>query len=139
MTDGDPQGRSELHDFMSNLGYFSKGTGKISLTFIKPGKYSFDSIKVYAVPYKSFDGQAKELSDNRFKMYDSKYFKKLLEIKFNSLIISAIQLDNNDLIFACSDNGIFQILVYRLKEKQYFEIQKIIENELGFQARIGNH
>ena len=79
------------------------------------------------------------LSDSCFKMYDSKYFKKLLEIKFNSLIISAIQLDNNDLIFACSDNGIFQILVYRLKEKQYFEIQKIIENGLGFQARYGNH
>ena len=79
------------------------------------------------------------LSDNCFKMYDSKYFKKLLEIKFNSLIISAIQLDNNDLIFACSDYGIFQILVYRLKEKQYFEIQKIIENGLGFQARYGNH
>ena len=79
------------------------------------------------------------LSDSCFKMYDSEYFKKLLEIKFNSLIISAIQLDNNDLIFACSDNGIFQILVYRLKEKQYFEIQKIIENGLGFQARYGNH
>ena len=79
------------------------------------------------------------LSDNCFKMYDSKYFKKLLEIKFNSLIISAIQLDNNDLIFACSDYGIFQILVYRLKDKQYFEIQKIIENGLGFQARYGNH
>ena len=79
------------------------------------------------------------LSDNCFKMYDSKYFKKLLEIKFNSLIISAILLDNNDLIFACSDFGIFHILVYRLKEKQYFEIQKIIENGLGFQARYGNH
>ena len=79
------------------------------------------------------------LSDSCFKMYDSKYFKKLLEIKFNSLIISAILLDNNDLIFACSDYGIFQILVYRLKEKQYFEIQKIIENGLGFQARYGNH
>ena len=79
------------------------------------------------------------LSHSCFKMYDSKYFKKLLEIKFNSLIISAIQLDNNDLIFACSDYGIFQILVYRLKDKQYFEIQKIIENGLGFQARYGNH
>ena len=79
------------------------------------------------------------LSHSCFKMYDSKYFKKLLEIKFNSLIISAIQLDNNDLIFACSDYDIFQILVYRLKEKQYFEIQKIIENGLGFQARYGNH
>ena len=79
------------------------------------------------------------LSDSCFKMYDSKYFKKLLEIKFNSLIISAILLDNNDLIFACSDFGIFHILVYRLKEKQYFEIQKIIENGLGFQARYGNH
>ena len=79
------------------------------------------------------------LSDNCFKMYDSKYFKKLLEIKSHSLIISAILLDNNDLIFACSDYGIFQILVYRLKEKQYFEIQKIIEDGLGFQARYGNH
>ena len=79
------------------------------------------------------------LSDNCFKMYDSKYFKKLLEIKSHSLIISAILLDNNDLIFACSDFGIFQILVYRLKDKQYFEIQKIIEDGLGFQARYGNH
>ena len=79
------------------------------------------------------------LSDSCFKMYDSKYFKKLLEIKSHSLIISAILLDNNDLIFACSDFGIFQILVYRLKEKQYFEIQKIIEDGLGFQARYGNH
>ena len=72
-------------------------------------------------------------------MYDSKFFNKLLEIKFDPSIklISAIQLDNNDLIFAIDSyfEDDYKILIYRLKEKQYFEYQKIIEDRIGFKDR----
>ena len=92
MTDGDPQGRSELHDFMSNLGYFSKGKGRITLNFVKPGKYNFDSIKVYAVPYKSFDEQAKELSDNRFNVtaYKADHIVGDVDCKDNGILFFSI-------------------------------------------------
>ena len=87
------------------------------------------------------DGIFYTLSNGCFIMYDSKNFKKLLEIKFDSSInlISAIQLDNNDLIFACSIDYSYKILIYRLKEKKYFENQKIIEEGFGFQSKYGNH
>ena len=116
---------------------------KIGNQKMKEFESAFNQIRLKVM----FDGEPKilregifyTLSNSCFKMYDSKYFKKLLEIKFPSIILSAIQLDNNDLIFACLNFSLYQILVYRLKEKQYFEIQRIIENGLGFQARYGNH
>ena len=93
-------------------------------------------IKLDGKPKILKDGIFYTSSNGSFKMYDSKFFNKLLEINLDSSIISAIQLDNDDLIFACTYG---EILIYRLKEKQYFEYQKIIEDGFGFNSKYGNH
>ena len=80
------------------------------------------------------------LSKEGFIIYDTKLFKKLIEIKFERPIkpAFAIELDNNDLVIACNnDNEIYnyEILIYRLKEQKYFLFQKIKEGGLGFPAK----
>jgi len=96
------------------------------------------------------EGKFYILSKAGFKMYDSKLFNKLIkliEIKFEPEIdpISAIQLENNDLVFACtiqdknSWRSDYNILIYRLKDKQYFLLQKIKEGGLGYNSKYGNH
>ena len=65
---------------------------------------------------------------------------KLIEIKFEKEIepIFAIELDNADLVFACpKDNQIYnyELLIYRLKDEQYFLLQSIKEGGLGFPAK----
>ena len=96
-------------------------------------------IKLDSEPKVLKDGIFYTISNGCFIMYDSKFFNKLLEITFDSSLISDIQLDNDDLIFACSNYDKYKILIYRLKEKQYFEYQKIIEDRFGFNSRYGNH
>ncbi len=96
-------------------------------------------IKLDGKPKILKDGIFYTSSNGSFKMYDSKFFNKLLEINLDSSIISAIQLDNDDLIFACTYGDKYKILIYRLKEKQYFEYQKIIEDGFGFNSKYGNH
>ena len=78
-------------------------------------------IKLDGKPKILKDGIFYTSSNGSFKMYDSKFFNKLLEINLDSSIISAIQLDNDDLIFACTYG---EILIYRLKEKNILNIKK---------------
>ena len=90
------------------------------------------------------EGKIITLSKEGFIIYDSKFFKKLTEIKFEQPVepAFAIQLDNGDLIIACyndkyNDNEIYnyEIFVYRLKDQQFFLVQKIKEGGLGFPAK----
>jgi len=104
-------------------------------------------VKFDDTPYILRNGILYTLSKVGFIMYENKFFKKLLEIKFEPLInpISAIQLDNNDLVFACSIfdmnywNNKYELLIYRLKEKQYYLFQKIKEDGIGYSSKYGNH
>jgi hypothetical protein len=92
------------------------------------------------------DGILYTLSKAGFIMYDNKFFKKLLEIKIDPSIIpiSAIQLDNNDLVFGCYIyeelmNKTYELLIYRMKEKKYYLFQKIKEGGFGYSSKYGNH
>ena len=123
---------------------------KIDNQIIEELKSAFNQLTLKA----KFDGKPKilregilyTLSNSSFIMYDNKFFKKSLEIKFDPSIlpISAIQLDNNDLVFACSIlvknnwNRNYELLIYRLKEQKYHLFQKIKEDGFGYLSKYGN-
>ena len=69
-------------------------------------------------------------------IYENKYFNKLFEIKIDNLynINSIIELDNNDLIFFTVDVRYLknELLIYRLKDKDYILFQKITEDKKGY-------
>ena len=94
-------------------------------------------IKFDNIPKILKNGQFYTLSKDQFIIYDNKYYNKLIEIFFDKQInpISVIQLDNNDLIFN-SENS---ILIYRLKNKEYFLFQEIEDEGLGYEIKYGNH
>ena len=77
------------------------------------------------------DGKLYTISNGVFTIYDERFFKKLIEIKLekNNRIISAIQLDNKDLVFFARD----QLIIYRLQNEKYFLFQKIDENAAGYE------
>jgi len=79
------------------------------------------------------DGKFYTITEGCFIMYDDKLFNKLYEIKLDNdnYKSSAIQLDNNDLVFLY-DN---QLLIYRLKKEKYSLLQKIEENKGGFKLQ----
>jgi len=89
------------------------------------------------------DGKFYTISEGCFNMYNNKLFNKLYEIKLyeNKLYeikfdndyfkISAIQLDNNDLVFLSGN----QLLIYRLKNGKYSLLQEIEENKRGFKLQ----
>ena len=83
-----------------------------------------------SVPKILRDGKFYTISQGCFTLYDNRFFNKLYEIKFEEKynIISAIQLDNKDLVFFAID----LIIIYRLKEEKYFLFQKIEENQTGY-------
>ena len=89
-------------------------------------------------------GQLYTLSKTGFAIYDDNLFKKIVEIKFEQDInpLCAIQLDNDDLVFACGVNDYsdtYEILIYRLKDKQYNFLQRIIEGGMGHLGRYVNY
>ena len=86
------------------------------------------------------EGKLITLSEKGFIIYDSKFFKKINEIKFEqpNWPEFGVELDNGDLIIATKkDNDIYnyELLVYKLKDQQYFLFQRIKEGGLGFRAK----
>ena len=86
------------------------------------------------------EGKIIALSKGGFTIFDTTLFKKQTEIKFEKQVQShlAIELDNGDLIIACSNDDKmynYELLVYRLKDQQYFLIQKIKDGGLGLPAK----
>ena len=79
-------------------------------------------------------------------IYENKFFNKLFEIKIDNLynINSVIELDNNDLILFTAeeknDDSVpylkNELLIYRLKDKDYILFQKIIEDKKGYITQI---
>ena len=87
-------------------------------------------------------------STNNFVMYDSKFFRKISEIKFDKdcNITSAIELDNKDLVLLAfvkedvdSWHRACKILIYRLKNENYELIQTINESQKGYSSQFVQH
>ena len=79
------------------------------------------------------DGKFYTIYNGVFTVYDERFFKKIIQIKFEEKdkINSAIQLDNKDLIFFAED----QLIIYRLQNEKYFLFQKIDENKIGYKTQ----
>ena len=83
-------------------------------------------------------------SNESFIMYDSKFFRKISEIKLENKyeITSAIELDNKDLVLLAfiKDEGTWErnckILIYRLKNDKYELIQEIKESQKGYSSQF---
>ena len=80
------------------------------------------------------DGKFYTISKGVFTLYDERFFKKIIEIKFedNNEITSAIQLDNKDLVFFARD----QLIIYRFQNEKYCLFQKIDENRAGYESQM---
>ena len=114
-----------------------KKTKELELTFNQLKlKVNFSGM-----PYYLREGKLYSTSDKNFIIYEDKLFRKLHEIQIESNIISAIQLNNNDLVLATSFTTIEinhkfilnnEIHIYRLKDNKYNLIQKIKEDMTGY-------
>ena len=71
-------------------------------------------------------------SKGKFVIYNNKFFNKLLEIKFGKEYIfrAIIQLDNKDLVFWRIQS---QLLIYRLQNGNYFQIQAMYEYKVNYE------
>ena len=86
------------------------------------------------------EGKLYTFKDGIFSVYDNKFFKKTNEIQLlpDIYLISAIQLNNNDLVLALKikeEKGWkykFELWIYRLKNEEYNLFQKIAENMKGY-------
>ena len=84
------------------------------------------------------------ISNESFIMYDSKFFRKIFEIKFENKceITSAIELDNKDLVLLAfiKEEETWErrckILIYRLKNEKYELIQEINESQKGYSSQF---
>ena len=86
------------------------------------------------------EGKLYTFKDGIFSVYDNKFFKKTNEIQLlpDIYLISAIQLNNNDLVLALEIKEEkrwkykFELWIYRLKNEEYSLFQKIAENMKGY-------
>lgn len=58
---GKNQGFNDIVDYNINIGYYDSLSGDINVSIDRLGKYTFDSIKVYAVPMEIYDTSAQRL------------------------------------------------------------------------------
>lgn len=113
-------------------------------------KNTFNEIKFKThLPYKTKilkNGKFYTFAYGIFIIYDDKKFKKLYEIKFEkeTNFRSVIQLDNNDLIFLMEKKVpslkfnyeiLNQIMIYRLKDNNYYLIQEINDESKDFELQ----
>ena len=110
-----------------------KKTKELELTFNQLKlKVNFSGM-----PFYLREGKLYSTSDKNFIIYEDKLFRKLHEIQTESNVVSAIQLNNNDLVLATFEINlefifINEIHIYRLKDNKYNLIQKIKEDVTGY-------
>ena len=85
-----------------------------------------------SVPKILREGKFYTISQGYFTMYGNRFFNKLYEIELKDNITSVIELDNKDLVFLAAD----LLIIFRLKEGNYFLFQKIEEKQTGYYTQI---
>ncbi len=67
---GKRQGFNDVTDFNINMGYYESIEGKIRVEMSQYGNYSFDSIKVYAIPMDIYEENAQILDARSYQIED---------------------------------------------------------------------
>lgn len=65
---GSPRGFNDIENYNINLGYFDNAEGKIEVKFNTPGVYTYDAIKLYAIPMDVLDENAEQLEATSLKI-----------------------------------------------------------------------
>ena len=65
---GSNSGFKDIKNITCNMGYYKDYQGEIKLTFPDMGDYTFDSLKVYAVPANTYTKQAEKLQKSKFNV-----------------------------------------------------------------------
>ena len=65
---GSPRGFNDVTEYNVNMGRSEELSNTIKVNFIKPGKYTYDSIKVYAIPLTVLNENMDKLENNSFKL-----------------------------------------------------------------------
>ena len=71
-----------------NLGYYDEASGTIKITLSKIGKYTFDSIKVYAVSMDDYEEDINNLRKSNFEVtnWDDGYLKGTVNAEENGIL-----------------------------------------------------
>lgn len=65
---GESRGFNEVEDFNLNLGYYDSTSGEIEISLNKPGTYTYDSLKVLAMPIDIYANNAKILDSKKYEI-----------------------------------------------------------------------
>lgn len=63
---GNPQGFSDIEDYMVHLGQYRENAADIKVSFDKAGDYHYDSIEVLAVPLSTYENKAVSCVSNAY-------------------------------------------------------------------------
>ena len=79
------------------------------------------------------NGNICSILEHKIKIYENKYFNLLYEIKIENKVEDIIQLENKDIIILIENNI---ILIYRLKDKNYYLLQNISDDKKGYSLQF---
>lgn len=87
-----PQGFPDIKDFTLNIGHYDKAPDEVNIRLSEPGTYTYDDIKVYAMPTKIYDKYAPQLQENRYKIdtLENDYVKGTFNCSKDSLLYFSI-------------------------------------------------
>lgn len=89
---GKNQGFSDIVNFNVNLGYYDTAEGEIDIYIDNFGEYTFDDIKIYAMPMDIYEESAETLVENRLNIseFDDEYVKGSVDLSENSILYLSI-------------------------------------------------
>ncbi len=85
-------GLNDVRDYNLNLGYFEEFDGDIQIHLNNAGNYSYDAIKVYAIPMDLYDESTDVLDENRFELtsFDNDTVRGTVESDTDSVVYFSI-------------------------------------------------
>lgn len=97
-TIGNAQGFPDIEDLTVNMGYYETVSGRLQviLSAAEAGKYSYDDIKVYAIPAELYDRYASVLQDSSLKLeeFRNDYIRGTFEAERTSAAYFSILNDS---------------------------------------------
>ncbi len=85
-------GLNDVRDYNLNLGYFEEFDGDIRIHLNNAGNYSYDAIKVYAIPMDIYDESTDALDESRFELtsFDNDTVRGTVESDGESVVYFSI-------------------------------------------------
>ena len=112
-------------NYLRDLGYYKKAKGTSKLQFYTTGTYSLDALKIYAVPVKHFDEQARRLESNRLSVSEVG----------NDFVKGTVDSEGGILYLSILDAGGWKAYV----DGSRVDLQRVNTAYIGFDVTPGHH